>query len=205
MEISELRGLLIGSKATGKTTFIRRLSRTKKSEYGLTMKSTDYNIELQIPKRDGSVVSVSVIISDTPGQRDFAYQSFSDGIKTDFIVMFYETNTLDTFNQLSIWLADIKNLGIIKNRKLPIFFVGNKIDLKDDRMISDQYIEAFLDSFKKRYNWDAPVQHYFISAIDSSTLDILTVLRRMFVITYKHMKAFNIQPTQEIYRLGGFT
>lgn len=93
----------------------------------------------------GSFREIKIQLWDTGGLERVAsitnsYYKFSDAA-----LLVFSLASLESFHSLSHYLLEI--LSMAENAK--IFLVGNKLDLKQQREVSDEDIELFMEQFPK--------------------------------------------------------
>jgi len=124
--------IVLGSAAVGKTTLINSfLQKHQITDYrptlGISISTKKYN--LQGFKDD----TISFLIFDLAGQEFFkrVRHDYYTGASCAFIV--YDITRKDTFEDaINFWYKDAKNE---LTSDIPIVFIGNKIDLEDERQV----------------------------------------------------------------------
>ena len=158
--IYQLRIILIGDSNVGKTSLVNRfMGYDFESNYKCTI-SADFKIKsISISSEMGAELTVW----DTCGQerfRSMTRQYFKDA---QGIILVYDVSNLESFNNLSVWLKEIKNNS---NKDPEIVLVGNKIDLEDRKVTKENgmrfaeknnlmYVET---SSKEGINVDSPFE-----------------------------------------------
>ena len=158
--IYQLRIILIGDSNVGKTSLVNRfMGYDFESNYKCTI-SADFKIKsISI----SSEIGAELTVWDTCGQerfRSMTRQYFKDA---QGIVLVYDVGELESFNNLSVWLKEIKNNS---NKDPEIVLVGNKIDLEDRKVTKEKgmrfaeknnliYVET---SSKEGINVDSPFE-----------------------------------------------
>jgi len=158
--IYQLRIILIGDSNVGKTSLVNRfMGYDFESNYKCTI-SADFKIKsISI----SSEIGAELTVWDTCGQerfRSMTRQYFKDA---QGIVLVYDVGELESFNNLSVWLKEIKNNS---NKDPEIVLVGNKIDLEDRKVTKEKgmrfaeknnlmYVES---SSKEGINVDSPFE-----------------------------------------------
>ena len=127
-------------------------------------------------------------IWDTAGQERFktvtsAYYRGADGI-----IIVYDTTDRASFEHLTDWLDDIEKYTADK----PVtIVVGNKDDLKDSRMISDDDIKAFQDKTGiEGVQASAKSSHMVSLACEKLTMKLMNVREKKEVA-----KGYSLEPT----------
>ena len=85
--------------------------------------------------------TIRLILWDTAGQERFRSLIPSYLKNADCIIIVYDITNKDSFNSLTNWLSDAKNNTI----EGTIFVIcGNKIDLKEKRVVTNEEIEEYI-------------------------------------------------------------
>ena len=140
--------LLVGNMAVGKTSIITKYRGEAINPNHITTVGTDCTIvqkeNLQI---DNQVVNVLAKIWDSAGQ-----ERFKDIVKnalknTQGIILIYSVTDPNSFKDCEGWMGRIKDDQDLLT--FPMFFVGNKIDLK--RAVNKEDAEAFAKKYNMKY------------------------------------------------------
>lgn len=123
--------VMVGDSGVGKTNLI---SRYLKNEFNTSSKAT-VGIEFGNKKLQIDNKNIKTQIWDTAGQERFrsitsAYYRGAHGA----IIVYDITNT-ESFNDVERWLHDLRNNG---DEKICIMLIGNKLDLKDKRTVTEE-------------------------------------------------------------------
>ena len=128
--------ILLGDISVGKTSLI--LNATKnifEENYGPTI-GFEYYFYFLIIKRK----RIKLEIWDTCGQE--AYRSLITSFykSSSFAIMVYSIDSKESFNNMKIWLNEIKAKS---NPNIKIALIGNKCDLEDKRIVKKEDGEKF--------------------------------------------------------------
>lgn len=119
---------VLGDSKVGKTCFIQRfcqnIFKDNISTIGCDMLSKEYVLS------DGTKSSID--FWDTAGQERFKSITKSMIKNADGIILMYDITNEETFNSVSQWISDIKQ---IVSPHVRLLLVGNKSDLDDKRVI----------------------------------------------------------------------
>jgi small GTP-binding protein len=141
--------ILTGDPKVGKTSLVRRFVENKFTENYLTTIGVD--ITKKVVKLDGGDSIVNLLIWDIGGQEFSRYRSrFYNGANAALVVV--DRTRPETLKNISKWYGDIKNSI---NRDIPVVLVGNKSDLVDEMIISEEDIKKVA----KKYDF-----HYIITS-----------------------------------------
>ena len=89
--------------------------------------------------KDGKKMKINII--DTAGQERFHAIAKTSIKGANGIVVTFDLTNPKTFTNVERWLSDINE----NNNKLPIVLFGNKCDLEDQRKVTQEQIDEFLE------------------------------------------------------------
>ncbi|XP_017493588.1 PREDICTED: ras-related protein Rab-30-like [Rhagoletis zephyria] len=153
LAVPEFKVILCGEYGVGKTSTFRRflndsfvdtskmsLTQTRQTTLGLDQYSRSFEVN-----GSGSFREIKIQLWDTGGLERVAsitnsYYKFSEAA-----LLVFSLASLESFHSLSHHLLEI--LSMAENAK--IFLVGNKVDLKQQREVSDEDIDLFMEQFPK--------------------------------------------------------
>ena len=134
--------MILGEQYSGKTSLMNRItSNTFYNTYSATI-GVDYtNI-----KYDYEDKIYNISLWDTSGQDKFNFllNSYFNSVSGAIIV--YDITSISSFNAVKKWIEEFRNIK--KDINLPILVISNKIDLSDQRVVSQE----FLYQIKHKYN-----------------------------------------------------
>ncbi len=137
---------LLGEGMVGKTSLKNRIITGKFTDLYLTTLGVDFGIHnLKIENYD-----VQLAIWDIAGQKNFSAirEGYFDG-STGAIIVFDVTRPETLTKIKENWIVPFfKKLG----GKLPVLILGNKIDLTNERNLTQKQIEDFLKLMKAELN-----------------------------------------------------
>ena len=111
--------------------------------------------------------NIKLQIWDTCGQEEYRSLISSFYHNSSLAILVYSIDNENSFNNLEIWLNEIKTLG---NPDMNVFLVGNKADLEDKRQVSKERAEEFCKSHQMNFFLETSaktglnVQNVFIEA-----------------------------------------
>ena len=140
--------LLVGNMAVGKTSIITKYIGQAIDPSHISTVGTDCTVvkkeNLQI---DNQVVNVLAKIWDSAGQERFK-DIVKNAIKnTQGIILIYSVTDPSSFEDCEGWMGRINDQQDLLT--FPMFFVGNKIDLK--RAVNKEDAEAFAKKYNMKY------------------------------------------------------
>ena len=139
----------LGDSQTGKTTIISKY-------FDLPI---DYNCQISTIRIDyykktievNNKTKIDLKIYDTAGQEQYRSNAFQI-IKTkcNGIIILYSINSKKSFNNVfEYWIDQLNN--IIDLTSIPIYIVGNKCDLKDEREVEKEEVENKLKEYDFKF------------------------------------------------------
>ena len=145
-----IKSLLIGDSNVGKTTIIgkfldKNFSEKTLNTVGLDLKYANLNINNK---------KIKLQLWDTAGQEKFRSMTTSYYRGVNVIIIVFDVTSQISFEHVKDWMNNIKQFAKIGVMKV---IVGNKIDLKDERIVT--YVEG--KNFAQSYN----VKYFETSAI----------------------------------------
>jgi Ras-related protein Rab-1A len=145
-----IKALLIGDSNVGKTTIIgkyldKNFSEKTLNTVGLDLKYANLNINNK---------KIKLQLWDTAGQEKFRSMTTSYYRGVNVIIIVFDVTSQISFEHVKDWMNNIKQFAKIGVMKV---IVGNKIDLKDERIVT--YVEG--KNFAQSYN----VKYFETSAI----------------------------------------
>jgi Ras-related protein Rab-1A len=168
-----LKVVAIGDMAVGKTSITMRFVKEKFSDkYQATIGVAHALKKLSVINKE-----VTMSIWDTGGQEmfDFIRPHYYMGADGGLIV--YDVTRTESFANVERWFEEIyKNCG-----NIPIILIGNKIDLKEDRIISTEEGEEF--------SQQKCVKHFETSAkTGENILDVMEELAKIILLNTTPIK-----------------
>ena len=137
-EENKFKLIVIGDENVGKTSIINRFKSNQFSDtYQPTVDLDFQSIYLYI---DNQIVTL--LLYDTAGQERFRSLIPLYTKNSHIILLIYDTTNYDSFSNIEKWYSSLSD----KNKKEAIFFlVGNKIDLKDQRKVTEEEGKIYAD------------------------------------------------------------
>ena len=152
-----LKILLIGDSTVGKTTLLLQYVDGKFSDSHITTIGVEYkdkNINL-----DGRELTLQ--IWDTSGQE--RYQSITKNFyrNADGIIFIFDLTNKESFEHMKTWLMS----SVDCNKDFKSILVGNKLDLKNERVVNQESIKKFLEKNEMKF--------FETSAKEGTNVDII--------------------------------
>ena len=140
--------LLVGNMAVGKTSIITKYMEGAIDPNHMSTVAADFTlVEKENLQIDNQVVNVKAKIWDSPGQERFKDIVKSVIKNTQGIILIYSVTDPNSFKDCEGWMGRIKDDQDLLT--FPMFFVGNKIDLK--REVNKEDAEAFAKKYNMKY------------------------------------------------------
>lgn len=134
-----LKIILVGDVSVGKTSVIERyINNNFKDDYTCTIQAEQ---RTKIKNEDSNTL-VRMNIWDTAGQEKFRSLTRQFYRDCQGAIIVFDITKKKTFDSLQTWIDDIKDYS---DKDIPIIIVGNKSDLIDEREVSENNINEFLN------------------------------------------------------------
>lgn len=134
-----LKIILLGDVSVGKTSVIERfINNNFKDDYTCTIQAEQ---KTKIINEDSNT-SIRMDIWDTAGQEKFRSLTRQYYRDSQGAIIVFDITKKKTFDSLQTWIDDIKDYS---DKDIPIIIVGNKSDLIDEREVSENNINEFLN------------------------------------------------------------
>ncbi len=126
-----LKIIIVGESGVGKTKLLQRyIDGTFNEESKNTI-----GIDFKAIMREFDGLNAKIHFYDTAGQERFRSLSNKNFQNTDIAILVYDITKRETFDRLEYWYDLIKDSSPVDNL---ILLIGNKIDLKGARVISNE-------------------------------------------------------------------
>ena len=139
---------LLGDSLTGKTSIVNSFFGVSFSEQQMkTIGIDNYIKEIELKNRK----KIKIQIYDTAGQEQYRSNAFQLlKTKCEGIVLIYSITDEDSFNNIfEYWINELN--GIIDLSKYPIYFIGNKCDLEEERLVFHEQAEKASSKYKFKF------------------------------------------------------
>ena len=134
--------VIAGEASVGKTTLINQyIAGRFTSEYKATIGVDIFTKEVTM-KKNGKDHIVKLLVWDVAGQtlfRNFRKRFFSNS-RAGFLV--FDLTVPNSLDRLHSWIKDIHEAV---SDPIPLFLIGNKLDLEDLIAVSPEEVTSFLD------------------------------------------------------------
>ena len=163
IERKVIRISILGDTSVGKTSIIRAFLNFEFLETNTSNIGTE-KIDKKIKMKDGK--EIKLIIWDTAGQERFRSMSTSYIKKSQGVILSFDITERRSFESLGDWLDVVK-----QNANIPIVLFGNKCDLFENRVVSQEEIEEFtkknkIEYFETSARENIKIQEGFLKIVD---------------------------------------
>ncbi|MFX0033021.1 MAG: Rab family GTPase [Candidatus Hodarchaeota archaeon] len=139
MEDIKYKVCIFGDAAVGKTTLTHRfLSGIFKETYKLTI-----GMDFYLKKLDLNGKKIRLHIWDFAGEEKFRFLLPSTLIGAHGTIFMYDITRYTTLVNLTDWLTVFESANIKQNHKIPMILVGSKLDLMENRTVSQEEATDF--------------------------------------------------------------
>ena len=125
-EIGEIKLIIIGNSAVGKTSFIIKYTENKFTPEHISTLGVDIKLK-EIKLKNGKHFHLKIF--DTAGEERYKSVSVNFIKKADGIILMYDITDKSSFEAISNWIGTIKDNT---SDNLSKILVGNKCDLSDN-------------------------------------------------------------------------
>ena len=141
---TSIKLLVLGDSSVGKSNFIGRFinnqfSPTHISSAGLDLKTKDIIIKNK---------SIRVQLWDTAGQEKYRSITKNLFLRVQGIIAIFDLSHEDSFESIKNWINTVRDEC---GKSMPILLVGNKCDLIDQRIISEDEANEYAKNEKIEY------------------------------------------------------
>jgi small GTP-binding protein len=151
-----IRMMLLGDSNVGKTSILKRYCKNQFSESYISSMGIDFETKyIKVGKK-----TINLQIWDTAGQERYKVIAKNYYNKSDGFIVVYDITNKATFNDISGWISQIKELASHDNKYI---IVGNKYDLEEKRKVTK--LEG--ENLSKKYN----CQFFEVSAQSGKNID----------------------------------
>ncbi len=136
--------VMIGAGGSGKTAIVNRFLTNKFSDKYIVTIGSQFAVKVvEVTDSTGNPLKVKLLVWDLAGQErfDFIRSSYYKGSKGALLV--FDVTRKSTFKELPKWIEETESA---LNQRIPIILIANKVDLVEDRVITEdmgrQFVEA---------------------------------------------------------------
>lgn len=137
----QIKLLMIGDSGVGKTCLLLRYANDSFSPTFITTIGIDFKIK----NVDIEGTRIKLQIWDTAGQERFRTITTSYFRGAQGILLVYDVTDRRSFESIRNWISQIQQHADVHVNKI---LVGNKCDMKDDKVVSTEEAQKLADEFK---------------------------------------------------------
>ena len=127
--------VVIGDSSTGKTSLINQFVNRRFAQDFKPTVGTDFSSK---PISIGEEV-VMCQLWDTAGQERFRSLAKMHYRGSEVVIVVFDITSSETFENVEEWVSEFKSTcNVDEQERFPVFIVGNKTDLEDERMVQRQ-------------------------------------------------------------------
>lgn len=142
--------LAIGNSMAGKTALINCYKGMKFDPSAVSTIANEFELFHKVLKDDkNEVAKVKIKMWDSPGQERFESIVVNALQNTQGIFLVYDTTNKQSFNDLQTWINRVNKYKDISS--FPFILIANKIDLVNERQISQEECKEFAEKNKMPY------------------------------------------------------
>lgn len=163
---------MLGDPGVGKTSLIRRFVYDEfEDEYLETIGTKITRKEVSL-KKEGEEALVVLMIWDIVGHKSPkavppSYYAGSEGV-----LVVLDVTRKETYEELDYWV----DLLSAMTENIPIIFLGNKVDLKDQREVSDELMKKLASSKDRLYFYTSAKSGLNVEEAFKAMADMITDL-----------------------------
>ncbi len=151
IQVMKVKICLVGGGAVGKTSLIRRFVYDEFDDrYITTMGAKVSKRDIVVREQDGSRVKVNMTIWDIMGQesfRDIMGEAFFYGAQGALAVC--DVTRRETLSELRDWVTSVRKV----TGEIPIHFLANKVDLKDQIAFQKSELAEVATEYDSPYDY----------------------------------------------------
>lgn len=129
--------VLVGSSGVGKTSILKTIFKINKNQFSSTV-GKNSNSQINIMKSGREILNIKLL--DTSGNERYRKISREHIKGSEGILLVFDLTNRKSFEDLINWVKDIR---LLCDKDIPIFLIGNKNDLNNDRKVTKTEAEKF--------------------------------------------------------------
>ena len=133
--------MALGNSKVGKTSFITKYTDNTFQDVYLATIGIDFKIKNIVIKE----IQYKLFFYDTTGQEKYRSMALNMIKNAHGIILMYDITDKSSFDAITEWIKSIHDL---KGKNFPVILLGNKIDLEDGRVISQEEGKKLADEYK---------------------------------------------------------
>tara|TARA_B100001093_G_C26396225_1_gene829289 strand:- start:40 stop:693 length:654 start_codon:yes stop_codon:yes gene_type:complete len=141
--------IIIGNTCVGKSSLLLKYTRDIYTSYYEPTIGVDFGTKIvQVPNNDNQHIPIKLQLWDTAGQERFRTitQSYYKG--TCGVIVVFDLTNKESFKSIENWFKEIDDFC---EPDISIILIGNKCDLKELRVVTDEEIENIIKHYNVKY------------------------------------------------------
>ena len=135
--------LLLGDSSVGKTSILLKYISNKFDESNISTMGVDYMEKII----DYNKFKIKLQIWDTSGEEKFRTITKNFYRNADGLLVVFDLTKKESFQNVGSWINEAEE----NNDKLKIILIGNKLDLKDGRIVTIDLAKKFAEKNNLKY------------------------------------------------------
>lgn len=124
--------LIIGDSSVGKSNFLFQFIENKFTDSHIS--TVGFDCKSQIVTLPTSKQVVKLQIWDTAGQERYMSVNKNLFLRVQGMILMYDITNRDSFEHVTVWINNIREIC----SQIPIILVGNKCDLEEERIVTEE-------------------------------------------------------------------
>ena len=138
-----LKLLLLGDSSVGKTSILNKYISNKFDESSISTVGVDYMDKII----DYNKFKIKLQIWDTSGEEKFRTITKNFYRNADGLLVVFDLTKKESYDHIKSWINEAKE----NNDKLKTILIGNKLDLKDERIVAIDVAKQFTEKNNLKY------------------------------------------------------
>ena len=138
-----LKLLLLGDSSVGKTSILLKYISNKFDESSISTVGVDYMDKII----DYNKFKIKLQIWDTSGEEKFRTITKNFYRNADGLLVVFDLTKKESYDHIKSWINEAKE----NNDKLKTILIGNKLDLKDERIVAIDVAKQFAEKNNLKY------------------------------------------------------
>ena len=138
-----LKLLLLGDSSVGKTSILNKYISNKFDESSISTVGVDYMDKII----DYNKFKIKLQIWDTSGEEKFRTITKNFYRNADGLLVVFDLTKKESYDHIKSWINEAKE----NNDKLKTILIGNKLDLKDERIVAIDVAKQFAEKNNLKY------------------------------------------------------
>ena len=138
-----LKLLLLGDSSVGKTSILLKYISNKFDESSISTVGVDYMDKII----DYNKFKIKLQIWDTSGEEKFRTITKNFYRNADGLLVVFDLTKKESYDHIKSWINEAKE----NNDKLKTLLIGNKLDLKDERIVAIDVAKQFAEKNNLKY------------------------------------------------------